>query len=431
MSADQREAVLVLADGLHGNSPSLYAVALLTIRAHLPAVEVGMAIGALPANIAEHKAGVTLTTGNALVHSTQRVFRLIMVEFRTASDRLPRRVGMAAFARLVQVAMWTLHLRMRLSLLCRQQGQQRQGRDRYRFERGTHGSLAPLSCSGRKLDAPDLHIRTGVARRASYGRRFVEQNILAIHRPHCHMTRVAPDVLVSTLEWEIGLLMVKKGRSPLRAVMAIRTVSGIASARKLLAVGVFVALFAHRRRSAKIHMLQVTLEIRWPVAALAIGGTVRPDQGELRARMIEFADVSPGGCVVAGFAARGTTVRYNSHAYCKFIAMRVLVTSRAGEIAEVVAGLGGIGSIQRLMAVATSSRNVRPGQCERSLLMPRQRKSTYVEVVLRMAQFAAIKVGSARELLLMGILVAITALRKLNLELGGATGRNMAFGAFH
>ncbi len=107
------------------------------------------------------------------------------------------------------------------------------------------------------------------------------------------------------------------------------------------------------------------------------------------------------------------------------------MTSGAGDIAEVVADSRSIGSIQRLMAVAANSRNMRPGQHKRRLLMPRQCKSSYVEVVLRMTQLTAIEIRSPSELLLMYVLVAIATLRKQNLELGGAACWDMAFRAFH
>lgn len=44
MSSDQREAIFVSAYGLQGNVPADHTVALLAIRAKLPAVNVGVAV---------------------------------------------------------------------------------------------------------------------------------------------------------------------------------------------------------------------------------------------------------------------------------------------------------------------------------------------------------------------------------------------------
>src|SRR5579863_5991452 len=53
MRADQREAILVVLDGLYGDVPALHRVTLLAIRAHLPPVNVCVAVGALGAHVAE------------------------------------------------------------------------------------------------------------------------------------------------------------------------------------------------------------------------------------------------------------------------------------------------------------------------------------------------------------------------------------------
>ncbi|MGZ4815676.1 MAG: hypothetical protein ACXVZV_09720, partial [Terriglobales bacterium] len=69
VSADEWEAILVLADGLDGNAPSLDRVALLAVGTHLAPVDIRVAIGALRAHVAEHKTVMTLPTGNIGVHA--------------------------------------------------------------------------------------------------------------------------------------------------------------------------------------------------------------------------------------------------------------------------------------------------------------------------------------------------------------------------
>ena len=69
MRSHQREAILVVLHCLEGNVPSFDRMAALTGCAHLPAVNIGMAVGAFGAHVGEHRLGVTLHTGHVLVHA--------------------------------------------------------------------------------------------------------------------------------------------------------------------------------------------------------------------------------------------------------------------------------------------------------------------------------------------------------------------------
>jgi hypothetical protein len=74
---------------LDGYLPALDRVALLAGRAELPLVDVGMTISALQPNVAEDRFSVTLDAGDTLVHATQRIPRVIVVELRDAPNWLP------------------------------------------------------------------------------------------------------------------------------------------------------------------------------------------------------------------------------------------------------------------------------------------------------------------------------------------------------
>lgn len=87
--ADQREAIQVLVDLLHGNVPALYGVALLAVGAHLALVNIRVAVCAFLAHVCEHGLDVALGTGHSFVHAAQGIFRGVVVEFRDRSDRLP------------------------------------------------------------------------------------------------------------------------------------------------------------------------------------------------------------------------------------------------------------------------------------------------------------------------------------------------------
>ena len=68
--SDEREPVQMLVDLLDGNMPPLHAMALLAVRAHLPLVNVSMAVRALRPHIREHHLDVTLCAGHTLMESS-------------------------------------------------------------------------------------------------------------------------------------------------------------------------------------------------------------------------------------------------------------------------------------------------------------------------------------------------------------------------
>ena len=98
MRTQKREAVHVILHLLYGNIPALDGVALLAVRAHLPAMHISVAIGAILADIGENRLDVTGRALHLLVHSAQRIFRFVVIEFRNRAHRLPGRGGMAVFA---------------------------------------------------------------------------------------------------------------------------------------------------------------------------------------------------------------------------------------------------------------------------------------------------------------------------------------------
>ena len=88
----QRKAVLVLFHLLYCNIPSLHGVTLLAVRSHLPAVDVRVTVRAILSHIREHRLDVALHAFHFFVHSTQRIFCLVVIEFgRRAWGANPRR----------------------------------------------------------------------------------------------------------------------------------------------------------------------------------------------------------------------------------------------------------------------------------------------------------------------------------------------------
>lgn len=99
MRAQQWKAVLVIAHRLRRDVPTLHSVALRTVRPHLSAVNVRVAIRAILADVCKNRLHVALHAFHFLVHPAQRVSRLVVVEFRHCADRTPTRRRMAVFAR--------------------------------------------------------------------------------------------------------------------------------------------------------------------------------------------------------------------------------------------------------------------------------------------------------------------------------------------
>ena len=66
-----------------------------------------MAILTALSNIGEYEPDMTLGARNGGVHAAQRIFRLVVIEFRNGADRFPRICGVAVLASQVQIAVWT------------------------------------------------------------------------------------------------------------------------------------------------------------------------------------------------------------------------------------------------------------------------------------------------------------------------------------
>ena len=96
--AEQRKPVEVLLNRLDRHLPAENRVALRAVRAELSAVNVGVAIGAVLANIGENRLGVASRAGYFFVHAAKRVPRGVVVEFGNGANGGPAGVRVAIFA---------------------------------------------------------------------------------------------------------------------------------------------------------------------------------------------------------------------------------------------------------------------------------------------------------------------------------------------
>lgn len=105
MSPDEREAVVVLLHSLQDDAPAFHRMAFFAICPHLPAVQIGVAIGTVHARVREHGLRVTLRATHAHVLPAQRVLRFVVIEFGEGSNRFPADRRMAVLTGNTQIAM--------------------------------------------------------------------------------------------------------------------------------------------------------------------------------------------------------------------------------------------------------------------------------------------------------------------------------------
>ena len=98
VSAEKREAILVIFNLLNGIIPAENRVALRAVRAHFPLVNVGVAILTIFAYVREYRFYVALRALNFLMHAAQRISCFIVIKFRDGADGAPARGGVAVLA---------------------------------------------------------------------------------------------------------------------------------------------------------------------------------------------------------------------------------------------------------------------------------------------------------------------------------------------
>lgn len=102
--AGQGEPVHVHVDLADGNLPAADRVTVLAGSGHFAAVNVRMAVGALIADIGEHHLAMAVRAGHTLVQAAERKLRLVVVELRHGTGRLPSVHGVAVLTCDIQVA---------------------------------------------------------------------------------------------------------------------------------------------------------------------------------------------------------------------------------------------------------------------------------------------------------------------------------------
>ena len=128
----------------------------------------------------------------------------------------------------------------------------------------------------------------------------------------------------------------KSDRLPLHAVVALGAVGDVFFG-ELLPVNVFVAIFTLHGRGLEVHVDQLGFKIGRLVAIDAGRRAVRPEQRELRLRMIEAREFLPRLGRVTGLASRGRAVGARQlHALFELALVRIRVATGAIQIFPVI-----------------------------------------------------------------------------------------------
>jgi len=98
VGADEREAILVVANLRERSLPSFDGVTAFAVGAELAAMDVGVAVCAAGADIFECEAHVAFGARQLGVHAAQRVTGLIMIELGIRTNRFPTGVGVTLLA---------------------------------------------------------------------------------------------------------------------------------------------------------------------------------------------------------------------------------------------------------------------------------------------------------------------------------------------
>jgi hypothetical protein len=104
---EQRKSVEVLFDRLNRDIPTERGVALCAVGAHLTAMNIGVAVRAILADVGEHRPEVAGRAVKFFVHAAKWISRGVVVEFRDGANRRPACAGVTVLTRNGKGAMRT------------------------------------------------------------------------------------------------------------------------------------------------------------------------------------------------------------------------------------------------------------------------------------------------------------------------------------
>lgn len=210
-----------------------------------------------------------------------------------------------------------------------------------------------------------------------------------------------------------AFIMIECRRRPSLIDVAIRAFGDSILGRKLVSVGIGMASFAIFRRAFKLNFVRSGKRL---VAFAAGHHAMSAGQRKFCFGMVKSADVDPGPRAVASFAAlRSAICFFRRHAVFKFTLVRIGVARRARTVRKVERQNFVCSSTKAcFVAFGASHGDVRACQREMRFLVFGNRECGAVKILYRVAIFAAVQVGRGGKLVVVLILVAIRARRKLH-----------------
>ena len=165
------------------------------------------------------------------------------------------------------------------------------------------------------------------------------------------------------------------------------------------------------------------------VAFITGHGAMSADQRKFRFRMVEASNVNPGSGAVTAFAPQRSPIgALLCHPRVEFSFMRIRVACGACAVVEMERQyLVGSSAEACFVALRTGDSRMGARKYKTGFLVPGNGEGRAMEVLHRMAIFAAILVGRGGELLVMGVLMAIGARRELHFVDRGRPGRDVTF----
>jgi hypothetical protein len=91
VSSQKRKTILVIFHNLNVNIPASNSVALGAVRAHLPPVNVVVAVLAILTDVRKDWLGVALQARHFFVHAAKRILGVVVIELRHGLDGTPTR----------------------------------------------------------------------------------------------------------------------------------------------------------------------------------------------------------------------------------------------------------------------------------------------------------------------------------------------------
>lgn len=249
--------------------------------------------------------------------------------------------------------------------------------------------------------------------------RFVEENLLVFHLLYVRVALSAAYINVNAFQLEErSRVVIKDGRLPFVRVVATRAADHLSVFDKLGGVRIGVTAFAVVRGGLEVDVNHADFQVLRLVAINAGHGAMRAEKFEPGGRVIKFRDISPRrNGVACRTAKRAAAAVQLCHARCELAAMRVLMTTSAGQVFPAISdGVGQIGIHPLAMTIDADDCNVCSSKREACFSMTRKRKRGRTEPLYGVARFTAIEQWRALELARMHITMTIGASGKLDLE---------------